>query len=246
MDLVVASDLHLDHVTRGVSRFDDLTKSLKEVECKVVKERAAFAFLGDLCDPDKNLSVARAQHAAISMALLLAQSGLDSHWLAGNHDVIEDGSGATTLTPIRAVAEDEQMGVHVHVYERPEIGWFNDDWKFLALPFTALSHDYDPTEWVAKMLNDPTPFIVMSHLSVDGIVAGEETKEMPRGRNVLLPLGMLKARAGRTIILQGHFHERHITPESLRGKDVIIPGSLGRLNFGEEKNDPGFLHLEIS
>jgi len=119
------------------------------------------------------------------------------------------------------------------------------DWYILALPFTPLSHTYDPCEWVAKVLDEPYSLIVLSHLNVEGIVPGSETKEMPRGRDVWLPLGMLKQRKAQTIVLNGHYHKRRVTPEGIAGKDVIIPGSLGALSFGEENHEPGYLILEL-
>jgi DNA repair exonuclease SbcCD nuclease subunit len=253
IDIVQSSDWHLDHTTRGVARFDDIStvvdETVKYAVDLAVQEgfprEVHYCFTGDLCDPDKNLSVVRAQRKAISVAIYLAKYKIKSHWIPGNHCVIEDGSGSSVLTPMLALAQDEHLGRWVHVYDSPSIEDFGTGWKLLALPFTPLSHAYDPTEWCAKVINDPSPLVVMSHLSVDGIVAGEETKEMPRGRSILLPLGMLKARSAPTVILQGHYHDRHVTPEGLAGKDVIIPGSLARLTFGEEDNEPGFLHLEL-
>lgn len=256
MNLVVSSDYHLDHVTNGVSRFEDIAKSVDDVADFAIHqakrdEETHFVMLGDLCDPDKNLSVVRAQEKLISVALRLARHKIPSHLLAGNHCVIEDGTGSTVLTPLRAIANDSELGKWINVYEAPGVHRFGQPpmmlggWNLLALPYTPLSHAYDPVDYVAPLINDPAPLIVIGHLSIDGIVAGEETKEMPRGRTVLLPLGMLRARSARTIILNGHYHKRHLTPEGWDGKDVIIPGSLARLNFGEEHNDTGFLHLVV-
>lgn len=232
---LVTSDWHLDWVTRGLARFEDLARVAVQTAERAIQEQVAdYYFLGDLCDPDRNLSVMLCIELVLRLALMLQAHGIESHWLVGNHDVIEDGSGTSTLTPLRAIE-----GGHVHLYDRPKL---TD--AVLALPFTPLSHAYDPVEWARQVVTRTEPLVVLSHLSVDGIVAGEETKEMPRGRSVLLPLEMLKARAAPTLILQGHYHERRVTPEGLAGKDVIIPGSLGSLTFGEERNRGGFLIVE--
>lgn len=241
MRLLLVSDLHLDWHTRGRPRFDDLAKAFSTIVPIAIEQKAIVFFLGDLCDPDRNLSPMRCVEFAMSIAVELADHDIASHWLAGNHDVIEDGSGTTTLTPFRALTSSAYYRSHIFLHERPNISQLGDGWNLLALPYTPLSHAYDPVEWAAHVQNDPTPLIVISHLMIEGIVAGEETTEMPRGRSVLLPLGMLTQRAGWTLILNGHYHQRRVTPEGLRGRDVVIPGSLGALTFSEENHQPGFL-----
>ncbi len=247
---LVFSDIHLDWVTRGLARFDDLAQSLHEMADRAIKEKVDVAFfLGDLCDPDRNLSPMRCVTELMYIAYRFEDAGIDFRAISGNHDVIEDGSGTTTLTPFRVFEKfngfpTDRRGPRV--YESPAIVSYIGGWHFLALPFTPLSHTYDPCEWVAKTMDESYPLVVLSHLNVEGIVPGSETKEMPRGRDVWLPLGMLKQRKAPTVILNGHYHNRRVTPEGLAGQDVIIPGSLGALTFGEEKHEPGYLFLEFS
>lgn len=234
------SDWHADHVTRGVARFDEIARAVGE-SVQVAKRYGCdyYVFTGDLCDPDVNLTVAASIGLSLRTALQLTKQGIPSLWIPGNHCVIEDGSGSTVLTPLAAYAKESD---HVRVYEQPTIESLGDSvFRLLALPFTPTSHTYDPAEWAAKTLVDTMPLLVLSHLSVEGVQPGEETKEMARGRDVLLPLGILKQRKAPTLVCQGHYHRRQIFEDM-----VHIAGSLVRLTFGEEGNEPGYSVIEWS
>lgn len=236
MKLLLFSDAHLDHTTRGHSRFDDASRAMQKACDTAIAEKVdRVFFLGDLCDPDKNLSPPRCVEFAMRSALSLAREGISSNWIAGNHDVIEDGSGTTTLTPMRAL---ERHNDRIFVHERPAILNLPDYVSLLVLPFTATSHTYDPEEWARKTLAFSGPLIVLGHLSVEGVIPGEETVEMPRGRDVIFPQKTLRSREQPTLMANGHYHRQ----QTFDG--IIIPGSLVRLTHGEEENDPGFLIVE--
>jgi DNA repair exonuclease SbcCD nuclease subunit len=241
MKLVVASDFHLDHVTLGIARFDEIARAVEEsVKAAIESHAERYIFCGDLCDPDKNFSPFRAIKFAQQMALKLQANGISSHWLAGNHDVIEDGSGSTTLTPMQALTtvDPEERGHKIFVHEEPGLTYLPYGLILAAFPFTPISHNYDPTKIAASIHENKTRVIAIGHLSVEGVIPGEETTQMPRGRDVYLPHGMLRQRKAPTLIINGHYHRRQVF------EDVIIPGSLARLNFGEERHMPGFMIVE--
>jgi DNA repair exonuclease SbcCD nuclease subunit len=237
--LLLTSDWHGDHVTEGVSRFDDIERAVEQTVKTAVDEKVDhYCFLGDLADPDKNLSVFRAIGLAMDVAMELRQWPIRSHWLAGNHDVIEDGSNTTTLTPLKSIADND----HTYVYENP--GYANltegaDAIRMLALPFTATSNPYDPVHYASDELETDDTLVVLSHLNLSGITPGSETKELPRGREVSLPFGMFRSRPGTTLLFSGHYHQRQ------RYENVEIVGSLVRLTFGEENHTPGYLLVDL-
>jgi DNA repair exonuclease SbcCD nuclease subunit len=239
--IFVSSDWHLDHVTYGVSRYGDVRQAIQQVVEAAVAEKAdLFAFLGDLCDPDDGPAALQAVATAIGIATVLAARGIPSWWIAGNHDVIEDGTGMTTLSPLRALCMPE-----VHVFEQPEVRAIpgkslhdpSRPTPLLALPFTAASHRYDPRGVVAKHAKQlGERAVVAGHLHLEGILPGEETTDMPRGRSVQFPVD--DCRVG-WLKLNGHYHKKQI----FRG--VHVPGSVARLTFGEEDNKPSYLVVEI-
>ena len=100
--VLLTSDFHLDFITAGVDRYTDVCNSVDETVAAAIKEKVnLYIFLGDLCDPDtvrSNRSIAK----AVSVARELEASGIESWWLVGNHDVIEDGSGGHTMLALEA------------------------------------------------------------------------------------------------------------------------------------------------
>lgn len=243
MKLLVTSDWHLDATTAGVDRFADISAAVDETVRAAVDEKVdLYLFLGDLCDPDANRAP-RCVAKAIAVAQELAHgNGIPSRWLVGNHDVIEDGSGTSTLTPLEAAAVDMATGQlsSIRVITRPEVEWF-DGRLFLWLPYVPRCASYDAkvvARTAAEDAPSTTPVIVAGHLSIHGQVPGSETHEMPRGRDLWLPTEAIWERWPGAVILNGHYHAAQHAP-------VVIPGSLARLTFGEEAHEPGFMIVEV-
>jgi DNA repair exonuclease SbcCD nuclease subunit len=236
--LLATSDWHGDWTTRGISRFDEVECAAHHTVATAMEQNVdAYLFLGDLCDPDSGSSVFRVVALAVEVARRLADAGIPSVWLAGNHDVIEDGSGQTTLTPLRALAH----GL-VHVVEHPGVVKRAGHPHIACLPFTASSHGYDTAGEAARLIGGQTDAIVVSHLTVPGMQPGEETTEMPRGREVLYPF---EATRRVSVRLSGHYHRRQSFVPKDGGPPIEVVGSLARLTFAEEKNEPRFLLIEV-
>lgn len=242
MKLFVFSDVHLDWVTHGVLRFTDVAAAIRQVikdaQVAADKKDVAVAFLGDHCNPDDVASVLRAVAFIQDMAIELNAASIPSVWIAGNHDVLEDGSGITTLAPLMSLTWDSKMRF-INVAEQPSVVYLHHV-PFLALPFTAASHPYDPAEAIRQARASYGVRHFLSHLAFPGVQPGEETTEMPRGREVLFPVDLL--REG-DLVLQGHYHRRQSL--EVNGATVHIPGAIQRLTFGEEANEPAYLVVEV-
>jgi DNA repair exonuclease SbcCD nuclease subunit len=244
------SDWHLDWVTLGVPRFPELARSASvTVSTAVSREVDLFAFTGDLSDPDSGTGVFRAAGCALACAARLHRAAIPSVWIAGNHDVIEDGSGDTTLTPLaeaHALEGKVDPGA-VFVFQHPGHLELHQGVHLLLLPYTATSHGYDPTavlrEWLKQL--DGT-ILILSHLMVPGMAPGEETTEMSRGREVVLPVDLLREESRRrpVVVLQGHYHRRHVERWD-HGGGLYVVGSIGRLTFGEAEHVPGCHVVEV-
>lgn len=235
MKLFVSSDWHVDHVTNGVHRFSEIMRAVDQIAQMAIEERSrgatvGFMFLGDLCDPDNGKDVAVASKVVVGVASKLAAKDVSSFWLVGNHDVVEDGSGVTTLDALADFGSPL-----VTLAKMPGVYSFCGK-RVLALPFTATSHRYTPSELV-----DRSADLVVGHLTIPGMHPGEETTEMPRGRDVLFPIdetdGMFR--------MNGHYHCRQSFFPKGAVSPIEIPGSLARLTFGEEAQHKSFLVLEI-
>lgn len=244
MKVVVSSDWHPDVTTHGVPRFREVKEAVHHTVDVAIEEGAGlYLFAGDLCDPDAGSVVFRCVELALEVAARLAEANILSAWIAGNHDVIEDGSGDTTLSPLRALA---LMTDRVKLYEKPGAlrtkqlrAERNEDVSVIALPFTATSHGYDVESAIRELkagTGTRESTVVVAHLNVPGVVPGEETTDMPRGREIVLPVELAREHA--KYVINGHYHRQQLTESG-----VWIPGSVARFTFGEEGHQPSFLVL---
>ena len=251
------SDLHLDWSTSGIARFNEGRSALdKAVEDTISRRANVFVFCGDLCNPDSGSSVFRCVAAAVAATLTLARHDIVSIWLTGNHDVIEDGSGESTLEPLVAVSRTWSGSDLIHVANGKvafnRMLWFrNRPYQFVCLPFVATDRAYDAAEMIRSLPSGGEtslnlPMIVFSHLHLRGIIPGEETQDMPRGRDIWLPDEQLKkiSESRPVHVFSGHYHRRqvHTTPSGL---EVNIIGAPVRFTHGEESHVPAFLRIDI-
>lgn len=255
MRIVVASDAHLDRVTLGVRRFDEVAGVLRAAAEHAIRSKAdAFVFAGDLADPDGGSVVLRCAAEAVKVASSLANAEISSYWMTGNHDVAEDGLGTSTLEPVR----------HVHgfadVVDSPQLEKFwngRSGGYVLMLPFPSRVRDYDPAEAVRGLLlsglaqdgavfGGTSPLVVVSHLSVPGMHPGSEVGEMARNRDVGLPISALKEVAAKrpVLVVQGHYHRggRYVVD----GLPIHVVGAPARLARDEaDARDTGFIIVGV-
>lgn len=228
----ITSDWHLDAVTAGVSRRREVHDAVQEIVERARIEGAGFIFAGDLCDPDA-LDSHRHTAAAVKIAMQLGAGSprVQSLWMVGNHDIVEDGHQTTTLSPLAA------MGAEVIAnHTRLSFG----DFTIGMLPYTAKTHPYDPTVVVCEWSTwGPLPDVVIGHLDCAALQPGSETDTMARGRHIEWPLAALAQHVPGATLIGGHYH---------RGQQkgpLHIIGAPARFNFGESDHEPGYLSVEI-
>jgi DNA repair exonuclease SbcCD nuclease subunit len=236
MKLLVTGDWHPDVVTLGIPRFDEVaTAAYATVQAAIDEDVDVYCFLGDLADPDSGASTFRALELAMNVAMRLVQHGKHSIWISGNHDVFEDGSNTTTITPMRSL---QREGGYVHVAETPRVVTI-EDVRFMCLPFTSATREAKDTETIASSLwPKEGRVVVLGHMThIRGVGIGSETTDMPRGRAVPFPMVATVQAVAR---FNGHFHARQVSPDG-----IIMPGTLARLRFDEERHNPGYVLAEV-
>lgn len=239
MKIVASSDWHLDQSTAGVDRYDDVCRAIDvSVHAAIDMDADAYLMCGDLTDPNTVRSH-RAVAKAIEVQGTLQLARIEPLFVAGNHDVIEDGSGMTTMSPLAATGRG-------WVFEQPtmrQLSLKRAKATVIALPFTATSHDYDPDAFIRKCAEsgdfDNRPVLIVGHLNLEGISPGSETTDMPRGRNVYWPMDAINECFPDATVIGGHYH----TPQEYKG--VTIIGSMVRLRFDERDNTPGYIVVEV-
>lgn len=251
MRVLVCGDLHLDAYTAGMRRFEDVERSLWGAARLAVEQGCEyFVQVGDLCDPGPRAS--RCAAAAIEVSAWLVDRGVKVRWLVGNHDVVEDGSGASTLDPVEAYGRSvgpvgSASGRACAVWSGPSCEGFGDDAFVVALPHPARGREYAPAEYVRSLAPaayaEARAVIVFGHLTVAGKVPGTESVEMARGREVLYPVAECAAKWGADVVMvDGHYH----ASSRRQSGAVVVPGSVERLDKGEVGNDSSVFLLEIS
>jgi DNA repair exonuclease SbcCD nuclease subunit len=247
--LLLCSDAHVDASTAGFSRFEDVRDALWDAALAAVEERVDFfVFLGDLCDPDRGHA-----HESVALAIEVAAhidiagGNIPQWWLTGNHDVLEDGSGTSTIEPLGAALKafawpSSRVISKPAAFDGPTAGGV----ALVAFPYVARAQSYDPIaalETAAQRIECPElrKVIIFSHLMLEGMQPGSETIDMSRGRDVFLPLDAIRARWGdKAVVFSGHYHRREVH------RGVQIVGSLVNLTFGEQDNKPGYLIVEVT
>ncbi len=229
MKAVVVSDLHPDANTAGYSRFGDVSTALWEaVKYACEKKADYFICAGDVITNDPSLSLMiRCLSLIIECSSVLEQNGIKNYWMAGNHDVFEDGLGTTVLDPLMKATFLTKVVKHP---------FYTGDIVFL--PFTASSDAYEPSKYISEIKSTNVKLVV-GHLNVEGITKGSEFNDFPRGREVLFPLEECKKLFPNAVLLNGHIHKR----QNYKGLQII--GSLIPLTKGEVDNEPGFLVVDI-
>lgn len=235
MKILHTSDWHLDAVTCGMRRIGDLERAVRRTVQIAGEQRVdAYVFHGDLADPDCGSILVRVLAIAIEAARDLSSQGISNIWIAGNHDVIEDGGGISTLNPLG------NLTPHTRVAEKPMI--LSDlGVELVLLPFPSRTRLYDPDRY----LRDNPPRVgqrraVLGHCTgLDGVQMGSESRDMSRGAELSFPLAACFEH-GVALMANGHFHKQQLTDGG-----VWIPGALERLRFDEEGHTPGILITEV-
>lgn len=270
MKLLHFADLHLgvenygrtDPQTGLSTRLADFLRTFDELVEYAVNEPAdAVLFAGDAFKTrDPNPTVQREFARRIRR---LSSAGIPTILLIGNHDLPGATSRATSVEIYDALAID-----HVRVCRRierfmletrtgplqvvtlpwiprsqllaqsatiaPDGGTLND--RVEASVVTALGA---ATAEVAKHPN--VPALLLGHVSIHGATTSTEQSIM-LGQDMVLTRANLDAEQFDYVAL-GHIHKHQQVGPSQH--PVVYSGSLERIDFGEEREDKGFVVVEI-
>jgi exonuclease SbcD len=193
----------------------------------------------------------------------LSTAGIPTVLVAGNHDT-PSALGRAITVEIFATLEVE----NVHVAKRPKV--INIETKdgpvqVVALPWITrsalLARDeyrnknleeinrlildkvtniFEGDDGLIGQLDRTVPTILAAHATIQGAVYGSERSVM-LGQEVILPPSLARNPAFDYVAL-GHIHKHQVLNEQ---PPVIYSGSIERIDFGEEREDKGFVVAEV-
>jgi len=263
------ADLHLgvenygrvDPITGLSSRLGDFLRRFDEVVDAALAERVdAVLFAGDAFKTrDPNPTVQRAFAERIRR---LSRAGIPTVLLIGNHDLPGVVSRATSVDIYDTLGVD-----HVRVCRRIEsfvLDTAAGPLQIVTLPWITRSAMLTREEYRADSsdeldnrlkerivealagevatLDPDLPAVLMAHLSLGGATFGSEQSIM-LGQDLVLNRADLHPEAFDYVAL-GHIHKhQQVGPDA---PPVVYSGSLERVDFGEEREEKGYIVVEIA
>lgn len=191
----------------------------------------------------------------------LADAGIPTVLLVGNHDQYGQGQGGNSLAIYRALGVSgfivgdrlethriETRGGPVQVTTLP---WLSRSallaqQESLALEGEILAHQLLQRlrlalEGEIRTLQPGIPAILLAHVMVETARYGAE-RHLSVGRGFTVPLSLL-ARPAYQYVALGHVHRHQVL---CRDPLMLYPGSIERVDFGEEKEEKGCVLVEVT
>jgi exonuclease SbcD len=192
----------------------------------------------------------------------LADANIPTVLLVGNHDQHSHGNGGASLCIYRTLAVPgfivgDKITTHRLTTRRGVIQIITLPWltrsTLLTRPETENLSLTEVNTLIIKRLEpvleaeirqlDPTlPTILLGHLMVDRANLGAE-RFLAVGKGFTVPISLL-IRPEFDYIALGHIH-KHQNLNTSNNPPIVYPGSIERVDFSEEKEEKGYVLVEL-
>lgn len=112
--------------------------------------------------------------------------------------------------------------------------------SFLEVEMLLLSRVEQFLLYSSEALDPDIPSILTMHCTIDGATVGVE-RQIMLGKDLVIPKGML-ALPHIDYVAMGHIHKHQVLGEH---PPVVYPGSIERIDFGEEREAKGCVLVEL-
>jgi DNA repair protein SbcD/Mre11 len=270
MKILHLSDIHMgsgfshgriDPETGQNTRLQDFVKSLSLAIDRALAEPVDLVLFGGDAFPDAT-PAPYIQQAFAGQFQRLVDARIPTVLLVGNHDQHAQGQGGASLSIYRSlgvpgVIVGDKMMTHTIATQSGEvqiiaIPWINratlltrEVTEKLSIPEVnqLLLTKLEPRiESEIRGLNPDLPTVVLAHLMADNAQLGAE-KLLAVGRGFTIPLSFL-TRPSFDYVALGHVH-RHQNLNKTNDPPIVYPGSIERVDFGEEKEEKGYVMVTI-
>ncbi|HET9492709.1 MAG TPA: exonuclease SbcCD subunit D [Chloroflexia bacterium] len=191
----------------------------------------------------------------------LSEAGMPTFIVVGNHDVPNAMQRANTVEiystlAIPQVTIAQKPGVHVidtraGRVQIAALPWVSRAYLMTNREISRLDPDSLNKELLTMVENfidesadklDPTlPALLVAHASVQGAVFSSE-RDIMLGQDIVLPRTVV-ANPRFDYVAMGHIHKHQVLSQTR--PPIVYPGSLERIDFGEQNDKKGFVSVEI-
>ncbi len=243
------------------TRLEDFIKMLSLCIDRAVTQEIDLVLFGGDAFPDAT-PPPYVQEAFACQFRRLADANIPTVLLVGNHDQHSQGDGGASLCIYRTLAVPgfivgDSLKTHTISTNNGEIQVITLPWLTRSTLLTRRKTDSLSFEEVQRLLIesltlalegeirqlDPTiPTILLGHLMADRANFGAE-KFLAVGKGFTIPMSLL-IRPEFDYVALGHVH-KHQNLNPSNNPPVVYPGSIERVDFSEEKEEKGYIFLEI-
>lgn len=243
------------------TRLDDFVNSLRNCIDRAISEPVDLVIFGGDAFPNST-PAPYIQEAFASQFRRLAEAQIRTVLLVGNHDQHSQGNGGASLSIYRTLLVPHFLvGDTITTYLVPTK---NGAIQIITLPWVTRSalltrkqtedlslaeinelliKRLEPVlEGEIRRLDPELPTVLLAHLMADRASLGAE-RLLAVGKGFNIPVSMLM-RPEFDYVALGHVHKhQNLNPNN--DPPIIYPGSIERVDFSEEKEEKGYVLVEI-
>ncbi|MBD2453884.1 exonuclease SbcCD subunit D [Nostoc sp. FACHB-87] len=243
------------------TRLEDFVQTLSLCIDRALTDAVDLVIFGGDAFPDAT-PPPYIQEAFASQFRRLVDANIPTVLLVGNHDQHSQGLGGASLNIYRTLGVPgfvvgDTLTTH-HIQTR------NGKVQIITLPWLTRSTlmTRQETEGLSlsevnelltqrlqvviegeiRRLDPDAPTVLLAHLMADNATLGAE-RLLAVGKGFTLPLSLL-TRPCFDYVALGHVH-KHQNLNKQNNPPVIYPGSIERVDFSEEKEDKGYVMIEL-
>ena len=243
------------------TRLEDFVNTLSRCIDRALTDAVDMVIFGGDAFPDAT-PPPYVQQAFASQFRRLMDANIPTVLLVGNHDQHSQGQGGASLNIYRTLGVPgfvvgDTLTTHCIQTRNGKVQVITLPWLTRSTLMTRQETEGLSLAEVNQLLTerlrvvlegevrhlDPdVPTILLAHLMADNATLGAE-RFLAVGKGFTLPLSLL-TRPCFDYVALGHVH-RHQNLNKSNNPPVIYPGSIERVDFSEEKEDKGYVMLEL-
>jgi len=243
------------------TRLEDFVNTLSICIDRAIADVVDMVIFGGDAFPDAT-PPPYVQYAFASQFRRLMDANIPTVLLVGNHDQHSQGQGGASLNIYRTLGVPgfvvgDTLTTHCIATRNGKVQVITLPWLTRSTLMTRQETEGSSLAEVNQLLTerlrvvmegeirrlDPDiPTVLLAHLMADNATFGAE-RFLAVGKGFTLPLSLL-TRPCFDYVALGHVH-RHQNLNKSNNPPVIYPGSIERVDFSEEKEDKGYVMLEL-